>query len=78
MQQVGNPILNYLMQHFQFISNKRFKTFKEALMHPGLAFVAELIGTLGDFPSLGFYFFERSTDLGVWFNGRSFGHVHYT
>jgi len=47
-------------------------------MHPGLALVAELIDTLGDFPSLGFYFLERSTDLRVRFNGRSFGHVHYT
>ena len=47
-------------------------------MHPGLALVAELIGTLGDFPSLGSYFLERSTNLGVRFNGRSFGHVHYT
>ena len=66
------------MQHFQFISDKRFKTFKEGLMHTGLALVAELRGFLGDFPSLGSYFFERSTDLGVRFNGRSFGHVHYT
>ena len=47
-------------------------------MHPGLALVAELIGTLGDFPSLGSYLLERNTDLGVRFNGRSFGHVHYT
>jgi len=47
-------------------------------MHPGLALVAELSGFLADFPSLGSYFLERSTDLGVWFNGRSFGHVHYT
>jgi len=47
-------------------------------MHPGLALVAELRGTLGDFPSLGSYFLERSSDLGVGFNGRSFGHVHYT
>jgi len=46
MQQVGNLILNYG-------SDKRFKTFKEGLMHPGLALVAELRGTLGDFPSLG-------------------------
>ena len=47
-------------------------------MHPGLAMVAELRGTLRDFPSLGSYFFERSTDLEVRINGRSFGHVHYT
>ena len=47
-------------------------------MHPGLALVVELRGFLGDFSSLGSYFFERSTDLGVRFNGRSFGHVHYT
>jgi len=47
-------------------------------MHPGLALVAERRGTLGDFPSIGSYFLERSTDLGVRFNGRSFGHVHYT
>jgi len=47
-------------------------------MHPGLALVAELRGTLGDFPSLGSYFLKRNTDLGVRFNGRSFGHVHYT
>ena len=47
-------------------------------MHLRLALVAELRGTLGDFPSLGSYFLERSTDLGVLFNGRSFGHVHYT
>ena len=47
-------------------------------MHPGLALVAELIGTLGDFPSLGSDFLERSTDLGVRFNGCSFGQVHYT
>ena len=33
-------------------------------MHPGLALVAELIGILGDFPSLGSYFLERNTDLG--------------
>jgi len=66
------------MQHFQFISDKRFKTSKEGLMHPGLALVAELRGTLGDFPSLESYILERSTDLGVRFNGRSFGHVHYT
>jgi hypothetical protein len=66
------------MQHFQFIRDKRFKTFKEGLMHPGLALVAELRGTLGDFPSLGSYFFEWSTDLGVRFHGRSFGHGHYT
>jgi len=37
------------MQHFQFISDKSFKIFKEGLMHPGLALVAELRGTLGDF-----------------------------
>jgi len=66
------------MQHFQSISDKGFKTFKEGLMHPGLAMVAELRGTLRDFPSLGSYFFERSTDLEVRINGRSFGHVHYT
>ena len=66
------------MQHFQFISDKRFKTFKEGLIHPGLALVAELRGILGDFPSLGSYFLERNTDLGVRFNSRSFGHVHYT
>jgi len=47
-------------------------------MHPGLALVAELRGTLEDFPSLGSYFLERSTDLEERFNGRSFGHVHYT
>ena len=47
-------------------------------MHPGLALVAGQRGTLGDFPSLGSYFLERSTDLGVRFNGRSFGHGHYT
>jgi len=47
-------------------------------MHPGLTLVAELRGNLGDFPSLESYFLERNTDLGVQFNGRSFGHVHYT
>jgi len=47
-------------------------------MHPGLALVAELSGFLGDFPSLRSYFLERNTNLGVRFNGRSFGHVHYT
>ena len=47
-------------------------------MHPGLALVAELRGTLRDFPSLASYFLERSTDLGVQFNGCSFGHVHNT
>ena len=36
-------------------------------MHPGLALVAELRGTLRDFTSLRSYFFERSTDLGVRF-----------
>ena len=46
-------------------------------MHLGLALVAELSGFLGDFPSLGSYFLERNTNLGVWFNGCSFGHVHY-
>ena len=65
------------MHHFKFISDKRFKTFKEGLIHPGLALVVELRGTLGDFPSLGSYFLERSADLGVRFNGRSFGHGHY-
>jgi len=66
------------MQHFQFISDKRFKTFKKGLMHPGLALVAELSEFLGDFPSLGSYFLEWNTKLAVRFNGRSFGHVHYT
>jgi len=66
------------MQQFKFISDKIVKTFKEGLMHPGLAFVAELSGFLGDFLSLGSYFLEQNTDFGVWFNGRSFGHVHYT
>ena len=47
-------------------------------MHPELALVAELRGTLRDFPSLESYFLERSTDLGIRFNGRSFGHGHYT
>jgi len=47
-------------------------------MHPGLALVAELSGFLGDFRSLGSYFLEQHTNLGVRFNGRSFGHVHYT
>ena len=47
-------------------------------MHPGLALVAGQRGTLGDFPSLGSDFLERSTDLGVRFDERSFGHVHYT
>jgi len=47
-------------------------------MHPGLALVVELSGFLGDFSSLGFNFFERNTNLGVRFNGRSFSHVHYT
>jgi len=65
------------MQHFQFISDKRFKIFKEGLMHPGLALVVELSGFLGDFPSLGSYFLERSTDLRVRLNGRSFGHMYY-
>jgi len=64
------------MQHFQFISDKRFKTFKEGLMHLGLALVAELSGFLGDFPSLGSYFLEQNTNFRVRFNGRSFGHVH--
>ena len=44
-------------------------------MHPGLALVAGQRGSLGDFPSLGSYFLERSTDLRVRFNGRSLGHV---
>ena len=66
------------MQHFQFISDKRFKTFKEGLMHPGLALVAELSGFLGDFPSLGSNFLERNANHRVRFNGRSLGHVHYT
>ena len=47
-------------------------------MHLGRALVAELSGFHGDFPSLRSYFLERNTDLGVRFNGRSFGHVHYT
>ena len=47
-------------------------------MHPGLALVAELRGFPRDFPCLGSYFLERSNDLGVRFNGRSFGHVYYT
>ena len=47
-------------------------------MHSGLALVAGQKWTLGDFPSLGSYFLERSTDLGVRLNGRSFGHGHYT
>jgi len=66
------------MQHFYFISDKRFKTFKERLMHPGFALVVELSGFLGDFPSLGSNFLEQNTNLRVQFNGRSFGHVHYT
>jgi len=53
------------MQHFQFISDKRFKTFKEGSMHPRLALVAELSGFLGDFPSLGSYFLKRNTNLRV-------------
>jgi len=44
------------MQQFQIISDKIVKTFKEGLMHPGLAMVVELGGFLGDFPSLGSYF----------------------
>jgi len=47
-------------------------------MHPELTLVAGQRGSLTDFPSLESYFLERSTDLGVRFNGRSFGHVHYT
>ena len=47
-------------------------------MHPGLALDVELSGFLGDFPSLGSYFLERNTNLGVRFNGHSFGPVHYT
>jgi hypothetical protein len=47
-------------------------------MHPGLALVAEVSGSLGDFPSLGFNFLGRSTNLGVRSNGHTFGHVHYT
>ena len=47
-------------------------------MHPGLALVAELSGFLGDFPSIGSNFLEQNTDLGVRFNGHSFGHVHCT
>jgi len=47
-------------------------------MHAGLALVAELSGFLGDVPSLGSYLLERNTNLGVWFNGRSFDHVNYT
>ena len=47
-------------------------------MYPGLALVAGQRGTLGDFPSLGSYFLERSTDFGTRLNGRFFGHVHYT
>jgi len=47
-------------------------------MHPRLALVAELSGFLEDFPSLGSNFLERNTNLGVRFNGRSFGNVHYT
>ena len=42
-------------------------------MHPGLALVAGQRGTLGDFPSLRSYFLERSTDLGVRFNGNTPG-----
>ena len=53
---VPNTILNYVMQQFQIISDKIVKTFKEGLMHPGLAMVVELGGFLGDFPSLGSYF----------------------
>ena len=47
-------------------------------MHLGLALVAGQRGSLGDFPSLGSYFLEWSTDLGVRFNGRTFDHMHYT
>jgi len=47
-------------------------------MHSGLALVAELSEFLGDFPSLGFHFLGRNTNLGVRFNGHSFDHVHYT
>jgi len=35
------------MQHFLFISDKRFKTFKEGLMHLELAFVIEKVSLLG-------------------------------
>ena len=66
------------MQYFELISDKRFKTFKEGLMHLGLALIAELSGFLRDFPSLGSNFLERNTNLGVRFNSRSLGHVHYT
>jgi len=34
------------MQHFYYISDKRFKTFKEGLMHPGLALVAEKVSSM--------------------------------
>jgi len=40
------------MQHFQFISDKRFKTLEEGLMRPELALVAEPRGTLGEFQNL--------------------------
>ena len=39
-------ILDYVMQHFYYISDKRFKTFKEGLMHPGLALVAEKVSSM--------------------------------
>ena len=46
-------------------------------MHVGLALVAELSGFLGDFPCLGSNFLGWNTNLGVRFNGDSFGHVHF-
>jgi len=52
--------------------------FKDGLMHPGLALVAEMSGSLGDFPSLSFNFFGQNTNLGVRSNGYTFGYVHYT
>jgi len=44
MQQLGqHSIPKYVMQHFRFASDKRFKILKEGLMHPRLAFVAEKV-----------------------------------
>ena len=46
-------------------------------MHPGLALIAEMSGSLGDFPCLGSNFLGWNTNLGVQLKGHSSGHVHY-
>jgi hypothetical protein len=65
------------MQHLRLISNKRFETSKERLMHPGLVLVVGIGRFLWGFTGVTLNLDVWVTSFKVLFNSYSFIDMHY-